>query len=74
MMANKHAKEATAEVGMRFIKPTENYRQIKCLVGNGKKLPDLCYQACGLACAEDCLRWSDKICPGCPCLNKQEIP
>ena len=72
-MTHENPGEIKTEIGLRFIKPIENYQQIKCLVGSGNKLPDLCYQACGLACAEDCLRWSDKVCPGCPCLNKQEI-
>ncbi len=73
-MTHENQGESKAGVSIRFIKPIENYQQIKCLVGSGKKLPDLCYQACGLACAEDCLRWSDRVCLGCPCLNKQEAP
>ena len=73
-MTHENPKEIKAEIGLRFVKPIENYRRIRCLVGSSKKLPDLCYQACGLSCAEECLRWSDNICPGCPCLNKQETP
>jgi len=73
-MTHENPEEGKVGIGARFIKPIDNYLQIKCLVGSGKKLPDLCYQACGLACAEDCLRWSDRVCPGCPCLNKQEAP
>ena len=73
-MTHENQGELKGETGLRFVKPIENYQRIRCLDGSGKRLPDLCYQACGLSCAEECLRWSDNICPGCPCLNKQETP
>jgi len=58
-------------MGLRFTQPIEGYRKIKCAVGPGV-VTALCFKVCGLVCAENCLRFNDKVCRGCPCLSKKE--
>jgi hypothetical protein len=53
----------------QFTQPTKDYQKIKCILGS-RVINGPCFRACGLACAEDCLRYFDKVCPGCPCLQK----
>lgn len=70
----------TARVSMKYTsealcpqvtQPMKDYWKIKCVIGQGL-VEDPCFKVCGLTCAEDCLRFFNKVCPGCPCLRNDE--
>lgn len=69
-MAFEDTPETSADYRLQFTKPVENYQRIKCPFGGDKKIPLLCYRLCRLACARECLRWPDWVCPRCPCPPK----
>ncbi len=48
--------------------PMKGYREIKCLLGV-KQFPRICWQLCGLKCAQNCSRYGDSVCEGCPCMK-----
>ena len=48
--------------------PMKDYQRIRCTLGSGV-IDGPCFKVCGLTCAEDCLRFFNRVCPGCPCLQ-----
>ena len=63
--------DSTEVLELRFTKPIEDYRKIKCVLGSGP-LPDPCFKVCRLACAEWCERYPEKVCSGCPCQRRHQ--
>lgn len=45
--------------------PMPNYHKITCPFTTPP--PPKCWVICGLTCAEDCVRYPDYVCLGCPC-------